>query len=309
MDCWHRSRAVAPRVAFGDFLPDTALSRRVEIRAAAGAAGGGCGPGSPEPGGLPRGTSAIQLGDLSGPLTRSRASRSRPRIASSICRHSDFSSSRIVPTSILFDPIQYNGFRAGGCSGHSCGEGWRILRISAGRSSMAAATTSAAVRVTRDLSQGRDTRHPFRQTFPSAYFLPETVTSIEPPPTAPLALMFGSIRKAASSRNTYTGAGRYADCIAGIPRGRRPASGEADAPSPGEALRRGGNPLCSGPLPALDIPRSLSKPKGKPRKHQDGPSSCPLGPSERWGFPTVLSCWGWGLSPRSARNMLHRANR
>src|ERR1017187_4006847 len=115
--------------------------------------------------------------------------------------------------------------------------------------------------------------------------------------------------KAAASRNTYTGAGRYADCIAGIPRGRRPASGEADAPSPGEALRRGGNPLCSGPLPALDIPRSLSKPKGKPRKHQDGPSSCPLGPSEGWGFPTVLSGWGWGLSPRSVRNMLRRANR
>ena len=162
MDCWHRSCAVAPRVAFGDFLPDTALSRRVEIRAAAGAAGGGCGPGSPEPGGLP------------GPLTRSRASRSRLRIASSICRHSDFSSSRIVPTSILFDPIQYNGFRAGGCSGHSCGEDWRILRISAGSSSRAAATTSAAVRITRDLGQGRDTRHPFRQTFhpPISYLKP-----------------------------------------------------------------------------------------------------------------------------------------
>jgi hypothetical protein len=60
------------QVAFGDFLPDTALSRRVEVRAAAGAAGGGCGPGPLEPGGLKRGTSAIQLADL----TRPRASRS-----------------------------------------------------------------------------------------------------------------------------------------------------------------------------------------------------------------------------------------
>ena len=188
MDCWHRSRAVAPRVAFGDFLPDTALSRRVEIRAAAGAAGGGCGPGSPEPGGLPPGSSAIRLGDLPSPLTRPRASSSRLRIASSICRHSDFSSSRIFPTSILFDPIQYNGFRAGGCSGHSCGEDWRILRISAGSSSRAAATTSAAVRITRVLGQGKAPETPGR-----AIFLPSGASREMGIPNSPVLMGVGII--------------------------------------------------------------------------------------------------------------------
>jgi hypothetical protein len=74
--------------AFGGFLSETSLSRRPAIRAATGAAGGGCEPGSFDPVGLPRRfggtTSAIQLGGLPGPLLRRRASRSRLKIASSI---------------------------------------------------------------------------------------------------------------------------------------------------------------------------------------------------------------------------------
>ena len=71
---------LSPRIPKGlqaqeaSFLPETALSRRPAIRAVAGAAGGGCEPGSFDPGGLPRRfggtTSAIQLGGLPGPLPR-----------------------------------------------------------------------------------------------------------------------------------------------------------------------------------------------------------------------------------------------
>ncbi len=91
--------------AFGSFLSETSLSRRLAIRAATGAAGGGCEPGSFDPGGLPRrfgATSAIQLGGLPGPLARPRKSRSRLRIDSSICSPSAFSSARIFATSIPF---------------------------------------------------------------------------------------------------------------------------------------------------------------------------------------------------------------
>ena len=99
--CWsvRPARHSLAQDACGSFFPLTALSRRLAIRAAAGAAGGGCGPESFDPGGLP------------GP--RPRASRSRLTITSSICCRSAFSSARIFPTSIQFGSsnlIQYKRF-------------------------------------------------------------------------------------------------------------------------------------------------------------------------------------------------------
>jgi hypothetical protein len=50
-------------------------------------------------------------------------------------------------------------------------------------------------------------------------------------------------------------------------------------------------------LPALDIPGTMSKPKGTPRKYQNGPSSCAGTRSgEGWGFLGLLSGREWGLS-------------
>jgi hypothetical protein len=55
-------------------------------------------------------------------------------------------------------------------------------------------------------------------------------------------------------------------------------------------------------LPAPDVPGTMSKPKGKPRKSQDGPFSCAGTRSGgEMGFQEVLSGQGWGLSPSCSR--------
>src|ERR1035437_3320001 len=55
-----------------------------------------------------------------------------------------------------------------------------------------------------------------------------------------------------------------------------------------------GFPERSGVLPAPEIPGSVSKPKGTPRKYQSGPSSWAATASgEGWGFLGLLSGRGW----------------
>ena len=63
-----------------------------------------------------------------------------------------------------------------------------------------------------------------------------------------------------------------------------------------------GTSLRLQPLPAPEIPGTGSKPKGKPRKYQDGPSPCAGTRSgEGWGFLGLLSGLGWGLSAPGSR--------
>src|ERR1035437_9565615 len=63
-----------------------------------------------------------------------------------------------------------------------------------------------------------------------------------------------------------------------------------------------GFPERSGVLPAPEIPGSVSKPKGKPRKYQDGPSSWAATASWEDGV-SIGSCQrgGWGLAVRGSR--------
>ena len=101
--CWsvRPARHSLAQDACGSFFPLTALSRRLAIRAAAGAAGGGSGPESFDAGGLP------------GRLHDHEHVVRGLTITSSICCRSAFSSARIFSTSILFGPsdlIQYKRF-------------------------------------------------------------------------------------------------------------------------------------------------------------------------------------------------------